>query len=95
MKWPDEIWATDKEVQFIKKELPYTGAERYIHESKVPVSCGGTMEEPECPWPKDIWPMTDKEYAAAIPDKQLRTAISGFLMRCGWELALAALAKGE
>ena len=44
MGFPDEIWATDKEVQFLKKELPYTGAERYIHESRVPVSCGGTME---------------------------------------------------
>jgi len=42
---------------------------------------------PECPWPKEVWPMTQEEYKKAIPDPHLRTAISGFLMRLGWELA--------
>ena len=40
------------------------------------------------PWPEDIWTMTDKEYVKAIPDENLRTSISGFLMRKGWELAI-------
>lgn len=42
---------------------------------------------PPCPWPKDVWPMTEEEYVKAVPDPQTRTAISGFLMRRGWELA--------
>jgi hypothetical protein len=42
--------------------------------------------EIECPWPESMWSMTDKEYAAAIPDEKLRTAISGYLMRAGWEI---------
>ena len=41
----------------------------------------------ECPWPSDIWTMTDADYVQAVPDGKLRSAISGFLMRCGWELA--------
>lgn len=31
--------------------------------------------------------MTDAQYAKAIPDPKKRTAISGFLMRKGWEVA--------
>ena len=42
-------------------------------------------EKPVCPWPKEIWPMTDEEYVKAVPDPRTRTAISGFLMRLGWE----------
>ena len=42
---------------------------------------------PSCPWPEDVWTMTKEEYAKAIPDPKLRTAISGFVMRLGWELA--------
>jgi len=42
-------------------------------------------EKPECPWPVSIWPMTEAEYVKAVPDPHLRTAISGFLMRQGWE----------
>ena len=42
---------------------------------------------PECPWPADIWPMTREEYVKAVPDGRLRTAISGLLMRMGWEIA--------
>ena len=41
---------------------------------------------PECPWPAEVWPMTQEDYIAAVPDPKLRTAISGFLMRRGWEL---------
>lgn len=55
---------------------------------------------PECPWPEEVWVMTDKEYVQAVPDPKLRTAISGFLMREGWKIAcreiLQALnAQGE
>jgi hypothetical protein len=33
--------------------------------------------------------MTEAEYVAAVPNERLRTAISGFLMRKGWEVAMA------
>jgi hypothetical protein len=42
---------------------------------------------PQCPWPADIWTMTEDEYVKAVPDPALRTRISGFLMRYGWEIA--------
>lgn len=42
---------------------------------------------PTCPYPEDVFPMTDKEYVKAVPDPKLRTAISGFLMREGWRVA--------
>jgi hypothetical protein len=42
---------------------------------------------PECPYPKSIFPMTIDEYCDAIPDENLRTAISGYLGRIFWELA--------
>jgi hypothetical protein len=42
----------------------------------------------QCPWPEDIWTMTDEQYVKAVPNEDLRTAISGFLMRKGWEIAL-------
>jgi hypothetical protein len=42
--------------------------------------------EANLPWPADIWPMTDEEYAQAVPDPHTRTAVSGFLMREGWRL---------
>lgn len=57
----------------------------------VPLGMGNEMKKPKwfpsCPWPKDIWTMTKEEYVKAVPDHNLRTAISGFLMRLGWELA--------
>jgi hypothetical protein len=43
---------------------------------------------PECPWPESVWPMTAQQYVAAVPDPAQRTAISGFLMRRGWEVAV-------
>jgi hypothetical protein len=48
------------------------------------------IKEPivECPWPESVWPMTDVEYVKAVPEPGKRTAISGFLMRKGWEIAL-------
>jgi hypothetical protein len=46
------------------------------------------LEEIPCPWPESVWAMTDEDYVKAIPDEKLRTAISGFLMRKGWELAI-------
>lgn len=44
-----------------------------------------------CPWPESVWTMTDDEYVEAVPDEDLRTAISGYLMRKGWELCTYAL----
>jgi hypothetical protein len=44
MKFPNEVWI-DKG---ISGNLYISGMEqkqRYIHESRVPISCGGTMEE--------------------------------------------------
>jgi hypothetical protein len=41
--------------------------------------------KPECPWPETVWTMTDEEYVKAVPDTHIRTAISGYLMRKGWE----------
>lgn len=46
---------------------------------------------PECPWPEEIWPMTEEQYVAAVPDENLRTAISGYLARFGWERAEAKI----
>lgn len=40
-----------------------------------------------CPWPETVWPMTMEEYVKAVPDAALRTAISGYLMRDGWNVA--------
>ncbi len=51
------------------------------------------MRDLLCPWPKSVWPMTDKEYAKAIPDEKLRSAISGFLMRQGWQACLTQIAE--
>ena len=48
---------------------------------------------PQCPYPEDVFPMTTEEYAAAVPDEKLRTAISGFLCRLGWEVASEAIWK--
>lgn len=48
---------------------------------------------PMCPWPESIWPMTDEDYVKAIPDPKMRTAISGYLMRKGWEIACEDIAK--
>ncbi len=42
---------------------------------------------PSCPWSDDVWPMTQEEYMKAVPNPNLRTAISGFLMRQGWKIA--------
>lgn len=45
------------------------------------------IAEIKCPWPEDVWTMTNDDYVKAIPDEKMRTAISGFLMRKGWEIA--------
>jgi hypothetical protein len=45
-KFPDEIWIATKEFTNRWADTPkYPNNIRYIHESKVPISCGGTMEE--------------------------------------------------
>ena len=42
---------------------------------------------PTMPYPEEIFPMTLDEYKRAFPDANFRTAISGALMRMGWEVA--------
>ena len=42
----------------------------------------------QSPWPENIWTMTEDSYCATVPDPDTRTAISGYLMRKGWELAV-------
>lgn len=46
---------------------------------------------PECPWPEDVWLNTLAEispkYVELVKDENLRTRISGVIMRHGWRLA--------
>jgi hypothetical protein len=44
MKFPNEIWIYDYEGQRWQQKED-ASQQRYIHESRVPISCGGTMEE--------------------------------------------------
>ncbi|HUS40043.1 MAG TPA: hypothetical protein VMX74_11360 [Pirellulales bacterium] len=46
-----------------------------------------------CPWPRDIFPMTPMQYADAVPDEVMRTAISGLMSRHGWETLEAIVAS--
>jgi len=48
---------------------------------------------PECPYPESIFPMTDDEYVAVIPDPKTRTAVSGYLGRLFWNLASEMIFK--
>lgn len=48
---------------------------------------------PECPYPADIFPMTAEQYTAALPDGNLRTAISGYLGRLFWGIAERNMAQ--
>jgi len=45
------------------------------------------------PWPETVWIMTTDDYCRAVPNDQLRTGISGFLMREGWRLAIRDLRR--
>lgn len=42
---------------------------------------------PQNPYPEDVFPMTVDEYVKAIPNKKLRTAISGCNGRFFWDVA--------
>jgi len=42
---------------------------------------------PENPYPQEVFPMTLEEYAKAIPEENLRSAISGCLARWAWNVA--------
>jgi len=48
---------------------------------------------PENPYPESIFPMTNKEYLEAVPNPNLRTAISGFLYRAGWLVATKQISE--
>ena len=39
--------------------------------------------------------MTEAEYVSAVPDPNLRTAISGFLMRLGWKIAMKQVKEAQ
>jgi hypothetical protein len=39
--------------------------------------------------------MTEQEYVEAVPDEKLRTAISGMLMRRGWNVAMRQIKERE
>lgn len=58
-------------------------------------SSTGSVLGIECPWPESVWPMTEKQYVKAVPDPVLRTAISGFLMRRGWEVAVKQMQEAQ
>lgn len=55
-----------------------------------------SLKIPECPWLEDVWPQTvneaGKTMRAALGDEQT-TAISGALMRHGWNLAIEEMRK--
>lgn len=46
---------------------------------------------PANPYPTDVFPMTESEYVEAVPNEDLRTAISGCLGRMFWDLASIAI----
>ena len=48
---------------------------------------------PQCSWPAEVWPMTREEYVKAVPNPDTRTAVSGYLMRLGWEAAIYQIEK--
>jgi hypothetical protein len=46
MKFPNEVWIAKDEVGLYIQRFPEREkCIRYIHESRVPISCGGTMED--------------------------------------------------
>lgn len=50
----------------------------------------------QCPWPKDVWPTTLVDAGDVMREKlgdADTTAISGVLMRQGWELAIKAIVE--
>ena len=55
------------------------------------MSFEAALKKLRCPWPESVWPMTDAEYVKAVPDDNLRTGISGYLMRAGWTIAVDAM----
>ena len=42
----------------------------------------------QCPWPEKVWPMDLDRYIEAVPNPNVRGAVSGYLMREGWRLAM-------
>ena len=51
MEYTDEIFITGRDKYYYTLRHEDTD-KRYIHESKVPVSCGGTMEDKAIDWAK-------------------------------------------
>ena len=48
---------------------------------------------PDCPWPEEVFVCTVEQYVAAVPDDMQRTAISGLLMRMGWNCAMTEMRR--
>jgi hypothetical protein len=48
---------------------------------------------PENQYPESVFTMTEEEYVDAIPDEHLRTRISGFMARFGWDRADESIYK--
>ena len=46
---------------------------------------------PECPYPKDLFPMELNDITDVVPDEATRTALSGAMGRLFWELASDAI----
>ena len=42
---------------------------------------------PENPYPESIFPMPREKYPEIVPDPKTRTALSGMLGRCFWDIA--------
>ena len=106
---PEDIWVVavakyEEEIATLKEELAadrratkHTMEEMQalLEENTTLTAERDRLLEIPCPWPDDIWTMTDEKYVEAVPDPTLRTVISGFLMRCGWELFRQEALRGE
>jgi hypothetical protein len=84
IKWGKQLSATKsmlvESFHLLKEALHHFDSQEALIKSLTEA-----LETP-CPWPDDIWSMTDDEYVATIPDPTTRTAVSGYLMRYAWEL---------
>jgi hypothetical protein len=76
MKFPNEIWINDEDKQWDNghdPDMSRFNQARYIHESRVPIYCGGTMEE------KKDELITQLQNALSVRDSQLKD-----LVQKGW-----------
>ena len=55
--------------------------------NSVKEECAKEVKNVQNPYPKSVFPMDTKGYMKAIPDKHLRTAISGYCGRIFFDIA--------